>query len=192
MPIPRLTLEKELPSVERYSHLLQAKFLIGIHPGAGGPLKQWPIPYFSRLADLLIERFDAQVVLFGGKKEKQPVSQIFSQMKHKGKAVSLAGETSLEEFMAAVRYCHLFIGNDSGPCHIAGILDVPTLAIFSGEVLPHEWHPLGEKTLSIRLDVPCSPCYKAYVEQCPFDLKCMKFLWPEKVYKGSQQLLGSL
>jgi lipopolysaccharide heptosyltransferase II len=192
MSIPKLTLEKELPSVERYSHLLQAKFLVGIHPGAGGPLKQWPIPYFSRLADLLIERFDAQVVLFGGKKEKQPVSQIFSQMKHKGKAVSLAGETSLEEFMAAVRYCHLFIGNDSGPCHIAGILDVPTLAIFSGEVLPHEWHPLGEKTLSIRLDVPCSPCYKAYVEQCPFDLKCMKFLWPEKVYKGSQQLLGSL
>ena len=189
IPVPQLTLEKELPGVERYSNLLQGKVLVGLHPGSGDPTRQWPLPYFARLADLLIEGFDAKVVLFGGKREKRLALKTYGQIKHKDKVVFLAGETSLEEFMALVKHCHLFIGNNSGPCHIAGILDVPTLAVFSGIVLPHEWQPLGEKSFSIRLDLPCSPCYKGYIEQCPFDFKCMKCLWPEKVFEGAGQLL---
>ena len=189
IPIPRLSLEKELYDVKRYSQLLQAKFLVGIHPFAGSSIRQWPIPYLARLADILIERNNAQVVLFGGKGDKKSASEMVTQIRANEKVVSLVGDISLDEFMSMVRLCHLFIGNISGPCHIAGVLGTPTLAVFGGQVLPHEWHPLGEKTLSIRLDVPCSPCYKAYVEQCPFDLKCMKFLWPERVYEAALQLI---
>jgi lipopolysaccharide heptosyltransferase II len=171
------------------SRIPKVRFLVGIHPGVGNPLKQWPIFYFARLADLLIERYSAHVLLLGGKKEEKVISQIWSQMKYNDRVDSLAGNTSLEEFINLVRYCHLFIGNDSGPCHIAGVLKVPTLTIFGGQVSPYEWHPLGQKTISVRVDVPCAPCYKALPKDCPYDMKCLKFLWPEKVLEAIQQLL---
>lgn len=168
----------------------EADFLVGIHPGVGNPLKQWPIAYFSRLSDLLVDRYRAQVVLFGGEKERESVSQLVDMMDHKHKAISLAGKTSLEEFMNMVKYCHVFIGNDSGPCHIAGVTGVPTLIISGGQVSPYEWHPLGDKTISVRLDVPCAPCYKALPEHCPNNRKCLVFLWPEKVFEAIEQLLA--
>jgi ADP-heptose:LPS heptosyltransferase len=83
----------------------------------------------------------------------------------------------------------IFIGNVSGPGHIAGVLGVPTLLVFAGQVTPYEWHPLGQKTMNIRMGIPCAPCYKAFPEQCPYDLKCLKFLWPEKVLSAVEQLL---
>jgi len=175
---------------ERYAPLLQKGFLVGIHPGVGNSIKQWPISYFARLIDIIGERLNTKILIFGGKTDRKAVSEILEQVKSKNNVISIAGETSIEEFIAIVQKCDLFIGNDSGPCHIAGFLGIPTLTIFSGHVSPYEWHPLGQKTLSIRVDLPCAPCYKANPEQCSFDLKCLKFLWPEKVWEAVQQLLA--
>ena len=189
--IPTLSLPDKEPSdsLKRYLSVSQTDYLVGIHPGAGSSIRQWPISYFAHLADLLIERNSAHVILFGGKEDKTLAAQICDQMHYKNKVVSLAGVISLEEFLAMVRSCHLFIGNNSGPCHIAGVMGVPTLTIFSGQVLPHEWHPIGDKTMSIRVGLHCAPCYKSLSEQCPYDLKCLKYLWPEKVLEAATQLL---
>jgi len=115
-------------------------------------------------------------------------SGIVDKIRNREKVISLAGEFSLDEFMSAVRHCHLFVGNDSGPCHMASIAGVPTLTIFSGKVSPYEWHPLGEHSLSVKVDVPCATCYKALPEHCPFELKCLRVLWPEKVWEAARQL----
>ncbi len=175
---------------DRYSSLLQAGFLVGIHPGVGNAIKQWPIPYFARLMDIIFERINAKMIIFGGKTDQKAALEILNQVRSKDNVISIAGETSIDEFIAIVQKCSIFIGNDSGPCHITGFLGIPTLAIFSGHVSPYEWHPLGQKTLSIRVDLPCAPCYKAKPEQCPYDLKCLKFLWPEKVWEAVQQLMA--
>ena len=110
-------------------------------------------------------------------------------MRNKDRVVSLVGKIQLEEFMKILKYCHLFIGNVSGPGHIAAAMGVPTLMIFGGQVLPHEWHPLGRKTMSVRVQVACAPCYKSLPKDCPFGLKCLKLLWPEKVMGAVEQLL---
>jgi len=57
----------------------------------------------------------------------------------------MAGEITLKEFIGLVKFCNLFIGNNSGPAHIAGLMDIPTLCIMPGEILPHEWHPSVRK-----------------------------------------------
>ncbi|MFO0753892.1 MAG: glycosyltransferase family 9 protein [Thermodesulfovibrionales bacterium] len=188
--IPKLRFDAERNFPERYTHLRQAGFLAGVHPGAGGAIKQWPARHFARLADMLIERDDATVIIFGGRGEKKLAADIRSFMKHGERAVNCAGEISLAEFMAMAGACHLFVGNDSGPCHISGIMGAPTLVVSGGQVMSHEWHPLGQKTLSVRLGVGCAPCYRAWAEQCPYDLKCLRSLWPERVWEASRHLLA--
>jgi hypothetical protein len=39
------------------------------------------------------------------------------------------------------------------------------------------------------LAMPCSPCYRAKPEQCPYNLKCLASLWPEKVLEAAHQLM---
>jgi len=48
--------------------------------------------------------------------------------------------------MGVLNRCHLMIGNDSGPTHMAAALGVPTVALFSGKNEPSEWAPIGVRT----------------------------------------------
>ncbi len=191
IPPISLSFNKECDKlIENYNNLLRAEFLVGIHPSVGSVIRQWPISHFASLADLLIERNNASVVVFGVKSEENLAQQMYKYMKYKDRMLSLVGKISLEEFMLIVKYCHLFIGNISGPCHIASVMGVPTLTIFGSQVIPHEWQPLGKYSMSVRVDNHCSPCYKSLPEQCEYNLKCLKLLWPEKVLDAVYQLMA--
>jgi ADP-heptose:LPS heptosyltransferase len=43
----------------------------------------------------------------------------------------------------------VFIGNDSGPGHLAGVIGLPTLILF-GPSEPATWRPLGPKVRTLR------------------------------------------
>ena len=99
--------------------------------------------------------------------------------------INLAGKTSLKEAIYLIAKCDLFISNDSGLMHIAGALNIPTLAIF-GSTNPITTGPLGDHSVIIRKDVSCSPCLK---ETCPEDFRCMKMISVDEVFKEAQKLL---
>lgn len=164
--------------------------LVGMHPGTGSSIRQWPAGHFARLADLFVEKNNARILIFAGASETGLAQEMLNLMRHKDKATSLAGKLDLKGFMSALRTCRLFVGNISGPSHIAGIVGVPTLCVFGGQVTPLEWSPLGDNVMSIRMAIDCAPCYKAYPEQCPHSLKCLKMLWPEKVYEAALEVLA--
>jgi ADP-heptose:LPS heptosyltransferase len=165
-----------------------ASFVVGVHPGAGSSIRQWPVEHFARLADLFVEQDNAHVAIFGGGGEAALASAMHDLMKHRDKATNLAGRLDLKGFMSALAGLRLFIGNISGPAHMAGALKVPTLTIFSGQVVPHEWNPLGEASLSVRVALDCAPCYKAHPEQCPHNLKCLKMLLPGRVHGAAMEV----
>jgi len=190
IPVPSIKLEDDGRFLKKYARLLSADCLLGFHPGTGSALRQWPENYFTALADLLIENLNATIVFFGSQEEKSLITRIASRVKNKDKVHTLAGEFSMKEFMLMVKQLKLFVGNVSGPSHISGVLGVPTLAVFAGSVTPYEWHPLGCKTMCVRVDVPCAPCCLAIPEQCSYNLKCLKLLYPEKVYEAAKELLA--
>jgi ADP-heptose:LPS heptosyltransferase len=49
--------------------------------------------------------------------------------RHAGPVVNLVGDTSIEEMAAVLERCALFIGNDSGPKHVAAALRKPVVEI---------------------------------------------------------------
>jgi ADP-heptose:LPS heptosyltransferase len=50
----------------------------------------------------------------------------------------------------ALRSASLFIGNDSGPAHLAGHLGVPTIVLY-GPTTPLIWKPLGPKVTPLEV-----------------------------------------
>jgi heptosyltransferase-2 len=77
--------------------------------------------------------------------------------------LNLAGRTNIHETAALLERCDLFVGNDSGPMHIAALMGVPVVAIF-GPSNSRAWGPYTppmeqSKHRIVALDLPCMPCF---------------------------------
>jgi ADP-heptose:LPS heptosyltransferase/GT2 family glycosyltransferase len=159
-----------------------ARRRICIHPGAGSPMKRWPPEYFAALVDLLAEDDDdAEFVLLGGPGERRVAARVMERVTHADRVRSLVGEVALEGLPAVLRDCDLFVGNDSGPKHLAGALGIPTVGIHSGVVDPREWGPAGPRAVAVYREMACSPCYLTKIKACPRGLACLAGLLPADV-----------
>jgi ADP-heptose:LPS heptosyltransferase/GT2 family glycosyltransferase len=168
---------------------LFARPVVAVHPGAGNTTKQWPTEHFSALIDLLIERNGVNVLLIGGPDEVAVANDLLQSVVHREAIASMAGKTSLVVLPRLLLNCALYIGNDSGPKHIAAAIGLPTIGVHSGVVDPVEWGPLGPRAIALRRNMTCSPCYLARAEDCPRSLACLRLLEPNLVYEAAVMLL---
>lgn len=110
-----------------------------LHPGAGSGKKCWAPEQFLELAGMFkAAGRPVQAVLGEVELERWPAAMIeaFS------KAAEIRRPASLVELMQTVSGASAFVGNDSGPGHLAGIIGTPTISIF-GPKDPIRWRPLG-------------------------------------------------
>ena len=160
------------------------KIVIGIAPGATyGPAKRWFPDRFAAVADKLNEHFSSQGIILGGKADWEVAQEV--QKLARTKLINLAGKTTLREAIYLIFQCRLFISNDSGLMHIAGALNIPTIALF-GSTNPVTTAPAGNQSVIVRREVSCSPCLK---ETCPTDFRCMRLISVKDVFKAAQNLL---
>jgi len=159
------------------------KDLIGIAPGATyGAAKRWFPERFSQVADQLNEEFSTRGIILGGKGDTETANQV--KKLSNSKLVNLAGETNLREAIYLISQCRLFISNDSGLMHIAGALNIPTVAIF-GSTNPVTTSPVGKRSVVVRKEISCSPCLK---KTCPTDFRCMKEISVDDVFNVAKNL----
>jgi glycosyltransferase involved in cell wall biosynthesis len=171
---------------------LFARPVVAVHPGAGNVTKQWPEAHFSALIDLLIERNGVNVLLVGGPDEVETADNLLGNVLHPDRVASMAGQTSLAELPRLLLNCVLYVGNDSGPKHIAAAVGVATIGIHSGVVDPVEWGPVGPNAVALRRNMTCSPCYLAKAEDCPRGLACLTLLEPAAVYDVAERMLAGV
>jgi heptosyltransferase-2 len=158
--------------------------LIGLAPGAAyGPAKKWFPERFAAVVDRLIDDTGAQAILFGSSGDKESAAEVRKNAHHP--LIDIAGRTNLREAIALISRCDLFISNDSGLMHVAGALGIPTVAIF-GSTNPMTTSPVGEASVVIHRDVPCSPCLKPI---CPTDFSCMDLIGVDEVYSAARGLI---
>jgi ADP-heptose:LPS heptosyltransferase/GT2 family glycosyltransferase len=167
--------------------------VVCVHAGAGNPLKQWPPEHFATLVDLLLRR-GLNALFVGGPDEAETTEDIIARAaafdrSRIDRMASLAGRLPLRDLPAAIARCVLYVGNDSGPKHIAAAVGVPTVGIHSGTVDPHEWAPAGPLAVAIHRAVTCSPCYIISADRCPRGLDCLTGIDPASVMRVCERLL---
>ncbi|RLC46126.1 MAG: hypothetical protein DRH57_06670, partial [Candidatus Cloacimonadota bacterium] len=78
----------------------------------------------------------------------------------------------------------LFIGNDSGPMHIAAFVGTPTIGLM-GPNLPEISGPVGENTAYIYKSFNCSPCNQRI---CHYNYRCIKSITVDEVFQKATEL----
>ena len=129
--------------------------IVGIHPGAPFIPRRWPKERFAKIADTLVEKYDAKIIYFGGEDEVDLVTSILHLMERP--AFNLVGKTTIRESIALIERCTFFICNDSSLMHIAALLNIPVIALFGPGQYPL-FAPYTEFSVVIREDVGCNPC----------------------------------
>jgi heptosyltransferase-2 len=169
--------------------------VICLNPGAAfGAAKQWPTPYFAKLARDLAERRGCGVLVLCGPKERAVAQEIARHAGHaavhaladyilpantEGPAVSL-GLTK-----ACVRRCDLLVTTDSGPRHFAVAFGRPVVSLFGPtHIAWTETYYAAE--IALQKPVPCGPCQQRV---CPLDHRCMNELSPLEVFAAAISLL---
>ncbi len=156
-------------------------------PGALWPTKRWPPERFAAVSKTLVTEFDLRVLLLGSPSERQLCDEIAREA---GAGVLVAaGETDLGQMAALIKSARLFVGNDSGPMHIAAALATPTVAIF-GPTDPRQFD--FESNEVIYADLECSACSFYGTDTCRLDhWECMQSLSSELVLAAVRRLLRS-
>lgn len=126
-----------------------------IHCGARRQLRQWPVHNFSTLVKILNEKYKLQIVFAGTEEDEPTINEI---IKLNGvEAIVCTRNFSLMHFTELVKRAGLFIGNESGPLHIAAVMGTPLVGIY-GPGVPHVFYPIGLKSKVVHHVLECNPC----------------------------------
>ena len=115
---------RELPRARLFATPLAPRIVL--HPFASAPEKTWPASHFIRLA----ERLRAPVVFIG------EAADDFTPFR----SFEMAAGASLSHIKALLAGASLFVGNDSGPAHMAAAFGVPSVVMFAASD-PVIWAP---------------------------------------------------
>lgn len=169
------------------------KLAIGLVPGGGASwgkdahYKRWELEKYAKLADKLIEKFSAPIILMGDKSELDLCGKVSKAMVHP--SAMACGETTISQFAALARKCSLMIVNDGGPLHIAVAAGARTASIF-GPVDERVYgpYPLGNHIV-IKKDLACQPCYRRFRRASCEHISCLSQLTVEEVFEKIKEAL---
>lgn len=155
--------------------------------GAGDVIRQWPISRFAVLGKELIEKYDLDVVILGGKAEVGLAAELQWQLPPARTRLSIGA--ALRDVPDLIAGTSLFVGHGSGMTHLAAELGVPTIAILAGVSRTDVWKPIGKKCVALIGATPCSPCYLRHPSDCAYGVACMKEITPSFVMSAIESLL---
>ena len=165
----------------------------GINPGMNLTSKRWLPERYAILADRLIKS-GARTVLVGAMSDRTIVTEVLSKLSglnptHASAALDLSGTTTLGQLGAVLRQCHLFVGNDAGPMHLATAVGTPVVAIF-GPTDPALCGPLGAESVTVYKKLTCSPCFAngRMTVDCT-EYRCMEAVSVDDVWQRVRALL---
>jgi len=165
--------------------------LVVLHPGASTESKRWPAEHFAAVCDAVQERGLGRVLLLGGPREGAWLAGVCAHMRTP--AAVLNEVLSIRELAAVLQQADLFVGNDSGPTHLAAAVGTRVVALF-GAASPVQWGPLGQGHVVVRPPMPCTPCPRA--GDCeppnPYHMFCVQRLGLSEVHDAVLSQLHDL
>lgn len=156
-------------------------------PGAGWLGKQWPAERFAEIGDRLRREAGFAVVLVGSAGEIELCRSVAARMREP--AASLAGRTSLAQLAALLESAALFVGNDSGPMHLAACFQIPSVVCF-GPTVASKWAPRHARARVLQHE-DCSGCVSWHFRaSCLHGNRCMKSISADEVWTAISAVLG--
>ena len=170
------TLEKKFPDRGCYAVLM---------PGAArGASKMWPLEHFEKLARMLLDKTELNLIFAGGSGDAPACEDLASALGDR--ATCVAGKTSLKEWAALLKNAKLAVANDSGGMHLAGAVGVPVVGIY-GITDPEKTGPLARKFKIVQNSTVKSRDIARDSERAA---EALASISPDQVFQAARELLG--
>jgi ADP-heptose:LPS heptosyltransferase len=157
---------------------------VAVHPGARRPWNSWPAERFAGLVDYIQGKLGVKAVLLGGERDRGAAEAILSRIE--SGARSLVGRLGILTVASVLRRAALYVGNDSGPMHIAAAMGTRVVALF-GPSDPRVWAPVGEGHVTIHKGIDCRPCFSRGCRRG--EESCMRLIGVDEVIHLVERML---
>ncbi len=170
--------------------------VIGVCPGSKHFTKRWQKEKFAEVAVRSAQEFNAKVLLFGGKEEKDDCDFVADEIRRRvseRSVTNFAGELTLLETAAAMEFCDVVVTNDSGLMHLAAAKQRKIVSVFGSTVKEFGFAPYGTEAIVIENnDLDCRPCTHIGRKDCPKGhFKCMVDITADEVTTAVRSMLQS-
>lgn len=162
------------------SYTKRAKRIV-IHPGVSHVSNGWCC--YPELIARLAEMYDGNVVVVGHEQDSNLVRSVIKSIPEEvANRIQYEKTENVMNLAAVIDSAELFIGNNSGPLHVAAEMGVKTLSIAGPS--PSIWFPVhgtedsGRHSVIVA-DLECCGC--DVPSRCPYGLHCFKVITVDDV-----------
>ncbi len=169
-----------------------AKFGIGpddryviVHTGARVIFSRWA--HYSTLTQRILDRTDCKVVMLSENPETR--NELPQGLANDPRFQLLDQRLDFDDFDALLSYCTCFVGNDSGPKHLASLRGSNVVSLHTARINWGEW---GQEQTGkvIHRQVPCAGCHVYHdPEECGKDYACVALISVDEVWSAMQPYL---
>lgn len=119
---------------------------VAIHPGSGSLAKNWPVEHVATFVREIPATTQRRCVVVAGPADDAVVDRLIPLLKA---PTPIVRDVPLPVLGALIERADAYLGNDSGPTHLAAMLGTPSLALF-GPTDPELWAPRGPRVRVLR------------------------------------------
>ena len=156
---------------------LSGRPYVVIHPFSGWSYKSWPMQRFQALANYLSRSLLLDVA-FICKSDESPSLDSLRKAFAGNRSIHFVATTDLTFIYSILMHAALFVGNDSGPLHIASMAGVPCVGLF-GPAPPELTAPKHSQVMSHFHRLDCCPCELVHCVRP--DKPCMELISTDEV-----------
>jgi ADP-heptose:LPS heptosyltransferase len=156
-----------------------------LHTGARLKFSRWP--HYDKLASMIIDKTDLKVVMMTD--DPSMGSKLAPELVASDRFQLLEKRLPFDDFDAFLSFCTVFVGNDSGPSHLASLRGANVVNIYLAR---HNWNEWGHENRGyiISRRVPCAGCNIYFdPEECGKEFACIANITLEEVFRTVLQFV---
>lgn len=149
-----------------------------LHPGSGGSALDWPAEQFGRLARSILDEIHVPVIVTGTRAESDLLDRLETEAK--GGVIRAESISNIKELAALLKKASLFVGNSTGPLHIAVAVGTEVIGLYCPIMpcRPERWGPYHR--LDSVIIPPVEACDKCRPDRCKYE-NCMELISVDQV-----------
>ena len=111
-------------------------------PFSGRPDAIWPMEYYKEVYKNIIKNKDYYIFVTGSESESLIAKKTFEDLGPN--LINVCGKLNIIELSLLFQKSKVYFGNDTGPMHLAALVKIPCVAIFSSTNNPGKFYPQNQ------------------------------------------------
>ena len=129
---------------DKWGDLNEKDVLTVLSAGGKRATNRWPLERFGAVAKYLQEKYNAKIIITGGKNDISEAENTKACLQEKNVLI-VAGELEILETLELLKHCSFLISNSTGTIHLAAAVNLPVVGLFGIRDVFGRWFPYGNQ-----------------------------------------------